>query len=115
MAVGLLSEPKCVNHDAEGGIGRSVRHREPMIGFGLRDRLQRRHCRSGRWSARSGGTDPGASRLSVEIERPVDVELVDRRALVEQRQKGDLRGAQIGHRGLIVGLVLHALQVRADA
>ena len=98
--------------DAEGRVRRAVRHGEPVIGIGLLD-------------GRHGCAQVGAlvkrdfvemlQRVDIlfEIETAVDIELVDRRALVEQGQKGDLRGAEICQRGLIIGLVLHALQMDA--
>ena len=82
-----------------------------MIGLGF---LDRRHGgpQVGTLSSAISWKCP-AGRVLVEIETAIDIELIDRRALVEQRQKGDLRGAQIGQRGLIIGLELHTLQMNA--
>ncbi len=52
--------------------------------------------------------------LSVEIERTVDVELLHRRAVIQQRQKLNLRRTQIDLRGLHIGLELDALQLQAN-
>ncbi len=53
-----------------------------------------------------------SSRLNLlgKIERSGHVELLHRRAIVQQRQQLDLRRSQIHNRGLHVGLVLHPLQ-----
>ena len=48
-----------------------------------------------------------------EIERAVHIELLDRRAVVEQHQKLDLGGAEIHRRGFKIGFELDALQVKA--
>ena len=43
---------------------------------------------------------------------PVTSNCLDRRAIVQQRQKLDLGGAQIHFRGLHIGFELHALQLQ---
>ena len=50
--------------------------------------------------------------LVAEIERPADIELLDRRPVVEQHQKLDLGGPQIHHRRFKVGFELRALQLQ---
>ena len=50
---------------------------------------------------------------SAEIERPGDVELLHRGAVVEQHQELDLGRAHAGFRGLDVGFELNALQLQA--
>ena len=48
-----------------------------------------------------------------ELERPRDVELLDGRPVVHQRQKLDLGGSQVGFGGLDIGFELDALQFQA--
>ena len=48
-----------------------------------------------------------------EFERPGDVELLDGRAIVEQRQQLNLGGSQVDQRGLQIGFELHALEFQA--
>ena len=100
---------------AEGGIGGAVGDRQSVIGLRFVALPACAAFKSGRAASatvwkRSSGID--AVR---EIEAAVDVELVHRRAVVEQHEQRDLGGPQIHLRGLIVRFVLDALQVmRSD-
>ncbi len=98
--------------EGEGGIGGTVGDGQLVIDPGLVDGLR-------------GGLQIGAgihrqvAKLVQrhdpvgEVEGAGDVELVHRRALVQQLQQLDLGGAQVDLRRLVVGFVLHALQLQA--
>ncbi len=91
------------------GIGRSIRDRQLMVGLGFIHGLT---------AALQVG--PGVQgrlpdlverrQLIGEIEWAGDVELLDRRAVVQQSEQLNLRRAQIDFRRLQVGFILHALQ-----
>ena len=66
--------------------------------------------RSGRASSAPAGLPPEATSTGREIERAGDVELVDRRAVVEQCQKLNLRRPQTDVGLFQFGFVLHALE-----
>ena len=80
--------------------------------LGLLNRLQRRLQVRPRSQRRIA---IGVQRLQIiaEIEWTCHVELVDRRAVVEQLQELNLGGAQIYDRGFNLRLVLHAQQFDA--
>ena len=82
-----------------------------MIGLGLIDRL---HGGAQVWTVRERGRVDffGRQNLLREFELAGDIEAVDRRAVVQQREQLDLGGAQIDPRRLQVGFELHALQLQ---
>ena len=107
------AERRVATHvDAEGGVGRTVGHREAMVGFGFAHGLFG-GAQVGPQILRRGSQVVELLHVGVEVEGSGDVEAVDGIVVVEHRLERNLGRAQIDLRGGVVGLVLDALQFHA--
>ena len=83
-----------------------------MVGFGLFDGLER-GFQVGARGQRDGVELVERHDGVLEFEGARDVELVDGRAVVQQSQQRDFRGARVDDGGLVVGFVLRSLEDEA--
>ena len=110
-ASGLLNDPLCVNQTPMVG---SVDPLASASWYWFRPASPRARRRAGRGAPRARLCDNHQSeQVLAEIEASVEIEAVDRPAIIEQGQQVDLGRAQIDQCGLQVGLVLQALQFEA--
>src|ERR1019366_9119513 len=96
----------------EGGVRRTVGNRQlvvrPRLLDGLYGGLQIRPRRLG-----DAVELFEPQHLLLKLKWARDVELVHRRLFVEHHSQGDLGGARVGQRALVIALVLHPLQEHA--
>ena len=98
--------------EPKGWIGRTVGLGQSMVGLRLVHGL-RCDFQVGTRVQRNFAEFLQRQDLVVEVEVSGDIELLNRRAVIQKHEQLDFRGAQIDLRGLQIGLVLHPLQFQS--
>ena len=109
---GLENEGLCEYQTLKVGIGRAVGNRQ-LVGDSCQFHVLHGGFQIGPGVQRDVPEFLERLQLFGEIKRPGNIELLDRRAVVQQHQEWNLGRPQIHQRGFEVGFELNALQLQA--